>query len=271
MSQLSSLLDAATTAALQSGNILLNYYGNVQDIQNKNFAGDLVTEADIASEKALFDYIKKNFPDHGILGEESGAINVESPWQWVVDPLDGTTNFAHKHPMFCVSIGILYENRPVVGVIYNPLYKELFSAAEGLGATLNKTPIHVSKISSLDKSILATGFPYDRKQVKDNNYKEFCLLTHLTQGVRRAGSAALDLAYTAAGRLEGYWEKGIKPWDIAAGIIIVREAGGTITRYDGSPIDGVNEERILATNGHIHHELSQTLCECKEKASLHDA
>lgn len=253
------LLECAVEAARLGGKVLMDFYGKIKHINEKHDKGDLVTEADIAAEKVIFSFIQKSFPDHGLLGEESGAVNAASPWQWIIDPLDGTTNFAHAHPMFAVSIGILHEGKPVAGVIYNPYYNELFQASLGGGARLNGSPIFVSKVAELDKSLLASGFPYDRRSNSDNNYKEFCCLTHATQGVRRCGSAALDLAFVAAGRVDGYWERGIKPWDIAAGIIIVREAGGLVTRYDATPLEGVQEERLLATNGRIHGALSREL------------
>lgn len=259
---LQRFLDTAICAAKLGGETLMSFYGKIKNIQSKQFKGDLVTEADLASETAIIHYLQKKLPDHSILAEESGALQTDSPWQWVIDPLDGTTNFAHHHPLFAVSIGLLYQNKPVVGVVYNPVYQELFQAAEGLGAKLNGNPIHVSQVESLDDSLLASGFPYDRRRTADNNYKEFCHLTHLTQGVRRGGSAALDLAYVAAGRLEGYWERGIKAWDVAAGIVIVQEAGGTTSRYNGDPLEDIHEERILATNGLIHAAISKELAGC---------
>lgn len=238
---------------------MLSFYGKLHHIQNKQVPGDLVTEADIAAEKAIISFIAQKFPTHSILGEESGHHSAKSDWQWVIDPLDGTTNFAHTHPMFCVSIAILYEGIPTIGVVYNPYHNELFYAARGLGAFLNEKRIGVSKVARLEESLLATGFPYDRRENEENNYKEFCRLTHRTQGVRRGGSAALDLAYVAAGRVDGYWELGIKPWDIAAGIVLVEEAGGTVSRYDQTPLADLSEGRILATNGHLHAALSQAL------------
>jgi myo-inositol-1(or 4)-monophosphatase len=175
----------------------------------------------------------------------------ENRFLWAVDPLDGTTNFAHRYPAFAVSIGLLIDGEPAVGVVYEPLRDELFFAARGLGAFLNYRPIRVSATEGLAKSLLVTGFAYDRRETDDNNYAEFCHFTHLSQGVRRGGSASLDLAYVAAGRLDGYWERGLSPWDIAAGIVLVREAGGTVSAYDGSPFD-IDSGRILASNGLLH-------------------
>ncbi|HEY9704450.1 MAG TPA: inositol monophosphatase family protein, partial [Allocoleopsis sp.] len=193
------------------------------------------------------------------LGEESGKLgNENSKYLWAVDPLDGTTNFAHQYPFFTVSIGLLIDGISSVGVIFDPFHNELYSAAKNLGATCNGKKIKVSQIKELNKSLLVTGFAYDRRETTDNNYAEFCHLTHLTQGVRRSGAASIDLAHVACGRLDGYWERGLSPWDITAGIIIVEEAGGKITAYNQSPIV-INSGRILATNGHIHSQLSDAL------------
>ncbi|MFM7577954.1 MAG: inositol monophosphatase family protein, partial [Microcystaceae cyanobacterium] len=182
---------------------------------------------------------------------------------WAIDPLDGTTNYAHGYPLACVSVGLMVKGVPVVGAIYNPFRRELFRAAQGLGATLNRRPIRVSATPTLEKSLLVTGFAYDRCTTPDNNYAEFCYLTHLTQGVRRSGSAALDLTEVACGRLDGYWERGIKPWDIVAGLVILAEAGGKATAYNETPLD-LTSGRILATNGVIHHQLSQALGQSRQ-------
>jgi myo-inositol-1(or 4)-monophosphatase len=205
--------------------------------------------------------LKRHFPHHQILSEEAGySGEQESDYLWAIDPLDGTTNYAHSYPISCVSIGLMLEGVPQVGVVYNPFRQELFRGARGLGATLNRHPIQVSHTPTLEQSLLVSGFAYDRRETPDNNYAEFCYLTHLTQGVRRSGSAALDLTDVACGRLDGYWERGIRPWDIAAGLVILEEAGGKATAYDGSPI-AIESGRILATNGQIHGSLSQALKE----------
>lgn len=257
--QLQLFLDIATEAVLRAGTILQDYWGNLEKIEEKGVAGDLVTEADRKAEVAVLNVLRDRVPEHPILAEESGQIGeTQSPYLWAIDPLDGTTNYAHGYPVACVSVALLIEGTPEVGAIYNPFHNELFRAARGLGATLNYRPIRVSQTADLSRSLLATGFAYDRRQTKDNNYAEFCHLTHLTQGVRRAGSAALDLAAVACGRFEGYWERGLKPWDIAAGIVLVEEAGGKITAYDRSPV-AIASGRILATNGKIHTSLSQAL------------
>jgi myo-inositol-1(or 4)-monophosphatase len=259
LNQLQILLDVATEAALAAGAILQAYWGNLEAIEEKGRPGDLVTEADKAAEAAILQILHRHVPDHKILAEESGQLgNQESAYLWAIDPLDGTTNYAHQYPASAVSVGLLIDGIPQVGAIFDPFREELFRAAKGLGATRNRRPIRVSDTATLEKSLLVTGFAYDRRQTTDNNYAEFCHLTHLTQGVRRSGSAALDLAYVACGRLDGYWERGLSPWDIAAGIVLVEEAGGTVTAYDRSPLN-ISSGRILATNGPLHSSLSQAL------------
>lgn len=256
---LAILLDVATEAAQAGGAILQSYWGKLENIREKGRPGDLLTEADQAAEAAVLAVLKRHCPDHQILAEESGAIgNPDSPYLWAVDPLDGTTNYAHQYPFSATSVALLIEGVPQVGAIYDPFHRELFRAAKGLGATRNRQKIHVSNINNLSQSLLVTGFAYDRRETPDNNYAEFCRMTHLTQGVRRGGAACLDLAYVACGRLDGYWERGLSPWDIAAGIILVQEAGGLVTAYDQSP-QRLDTGRLLATNGLIHQSLSQEL------------
>lgn len=253
-------LDIATEAALAAGVVLQDYLGKLEDaITEKGRPGDLVTAADKASEQVILEVLRRHFPQHSILAEESGKLgNQDNDFLWAIDPLDGTTNYAHQYPCFAISIGLLIQGVPKVGVIYDPFHNELFRAAAGLGATRNRRPIQVSQTAELGKSLLVSGFAYDRRETTDNNYAEFCHLTHLTQGVRRGGAAALDLAYVACGRVDGYWERGIAPWDVAAGIILVQEAGGKVTAYDGTPIK-IESGRILSTNGHLHDSLSQEL------------
>lgn len=256
--ELQIFLEIATEAALAAGAVLQSYLGKLDTITEKGRPGDLVTAADKASEAAVLDVLRRHLPNHAILAEESGKLGAESEYLWAIDPLDGTTNYAHQYPFFAVSIGLLIAGSPQVGVIFDPFHDELFRAAHGLGATCNRLPIQVSATAQLSKSLLVTGFAYDRRETADNNYAEFCHLTHLTQGVRRSGSASLDLAHVACGRLDGYWERGIAPWDIAAGVVLLTEAGGKVTAYDGSPLN-IESGRILATNGHIHSSLSQEL------------
>ncbi|KAM3094971.1 inositol monophosphatase family protein [Phormidesmis sp. 146-35] len=261
MPHLQILLDIATEAALSGGAVLQNYWGKLEDIQEKGRSGDLVTEADKAAEKAILEVLHRHVPDHPILAEESGKLEgLASNYLWAIDPLDGTTNYAHQYPFVAVSIGLLIDGIPQVGVVYDPIRQELFRAAKGLGATCNRRPMQVSQTDDLSKSLLVTGFAYDRRQTSDTNYAEFAHLTHLTQGVRRDGAAALDLAYVACGRLDGYWERGLSIWDMAAGVVLVQEAGGRVTAYDRTPFQ-LSSGRILATNSQIHDSLSQALLE----------
>ncbi len=258
-SQLQIFLDVATEAVLAAGTVLQDYWGNLETIEEKGRPGDLVTEADKAAEATILRVLHQHVPDHNILTEESGQLgNQESTCLWAIDPLDGTTNYAHQYPVAAVSVGLMIGGVPQVGAIFDPFRQELFRAAKGLGATRNRRPMQVSETKALEKSLLVTGFAYDRRQTTDNNYAEFCHLTHLTQGVRRSGSAALDLAYVACGRFDGFWERGLSPWDMTAGIVLVEEAGGAVTAYDRSPLD-ITSGRILATNGQLHTPLSQAL------------
>lgn len=251
----------AIEASKLGSKVLLQYWGNLQNIQEKGGAGsgDLVTEADRLSEETIIRYLQDSCPKHSILGEESGLLAVDgAEFNWAIDPLDGTTNYSHQLPFAAVSISLLYRGNPIVGVVNNPFIGELFSAGLNCGAFLNDQPIRVSMVDSLGKSMLATGFAYDRRSTWDNNYAEFCYLMHLSQGVRRIGSASLDLAYVACGRFDGYWERGLKIWDIAAGVLLVREAGGVVSSYENGPLDLLSG-RILATNGHIHRTMSKAL------------
>ena len=259
--ELLTFLDIASEAALAAGAILQDKFCNLENIQNKGRPGDLITEADKAAEAIILKKLDRHLPDHQILAEESGTLGGNnSKYLWAIDPLDGTTNYAHGYPVSAVSIGLMVDGIPQVGVVYNPFRNELLRAATGYGATCNRRPIKVSHTKELADTILITGFAYDRRETTDNNYAEFCYLTHLTQGVRRSGSASIDLTDVALGRLDGYWERGLSPWDITAGIVILQEAGGKVTAYDGSPVD-INSGRLLATNGLIHDSLSQALQE----------
>ncbi|NCJ06850.1 inositol monophosphatase [Synechococcales cyanobacterium C] len=259
-------LDIATEAALAGGAVLQQYWGKLDHVIEKGRSGDLVTEADTAAEAAILAVIQRHLPDHPILAEEAGALgNSDSPFLWAIDPLDGTTNYAHQYPFSASSIALLIDGIPQVGVVYDPFHQELFRAATGLGATRNRQPMSVSQTSKLSQSLLVTGFAYDRRETPDNNYAEFCHLTHLTQGVRRGGAASVDLAYVACGRLDGYWERGLSPWDIAAGIVLVQEAGGQVTAYDQSP-QILESGRLLATNGLIHEALSDVLIQVEPLA-----
>ncbi len=260
--QLRQFLAVATEAAQAGGAILQEFWGKLTSIEEKGRSGDLVTNADRASEAAILEIFARHLPDHAILAEESGRNVIESPYLWAIDPLDGTTNYAHQYPFYAVSIGLLVNGIPSIGVVYAPFLNELYCAATGLGATCNGQPIHVSTTAQLKDSLLVSGFAYDRRDTPDNNYAEFCRLTHLTQGVRRGGSAACDLAFVACGRLDGYWERGLAPWDLAAGVVLVQEAGGQVSAYDGQPF-AIESGRILASNGSIHAAMSDVLVECQ--------
>ncbi len=266
MNNAQTLLDIATLSAIAGGNVLKKYWGKLKTIEEKA-PGDLVTAADRESEIAILEVINRHCPSHGILAEESGGQgDRQSSILWVIDPLDGTTNFTHQYPMSSVSIGVLVEGQPTIGVIYDPFRDELFLGGLGLGAFLeyqgDRVPIRVSQCQELKRSLLITGFAYDRTQTIDNNYAEFCHFTHITHGVRRGGSAALDLAYIACGRLDGYWERGLSPWDMAAGVALVRSAGGIVTAYDGTDYE-LYSGRILATNAALHPQMVRELAKVK--------
>ncbi len=252
-------VDRAEPIAREAGALLRGFYARGVETEYKTDV-DLVTEADRRSEALILARLSEAFPDHGIFGEEGTRRQLDSEYRWHVDPLDGTTNFAHGFPVFCVSLGL--EHRPsgtagdgvlVAAVLYDPLRDEMFTAERGKGALLNGRAIHVSKTPSLSKALLATGFP-SKSRHRDPNphfYHEFTMRSH---GVRRAGSAALDLAYVAAGRVDAYWEFRLNPWDTAAGALLVLEAGGTLTRFDGSPFL-LDSREVLATNGPLEAEL----------------
>jgi len=218
---------------------------------------DLVTEMDVASEKLVLDAIRARYPDHAILAEESGDHAGGTGYKWVVDPLDGTTNYAHGLPIYCVSIGLEQDGKPVLGVIYAPNLDELYCAELGQGATLNGRPIHVSTTGEVAKSVLVTGFPYD-VAIKSSNLAHFNKFIHRAQAVRRLGSAAIDMAWVAAGRFDGFWEPRLAPWDMCAGCVIVGEAGGQVTGYHGNPFSIYGRE-VLASNGLVHREMQDIL------------
>ncbi len=247
------MLNFIIDTVYQAGNLLKQYYNSELTIQTKSTDRDLVTQADLDSEKILVSAIEKQFPTHAILAEEGGQMG-NADYLWLIDPLDGTTNFAHGHPMFCISVGLVYRGETCLAVILDPLRNELFVAEKDKGARLNEKPIMVSQTKSLNTAVVATGFPYDRATNPHNNLKEFGTIMPLVQGIRRGGSAALDLAYVASGRLDGYWEFHLKPWDVAAGVLIVREAGGCVTYPDGSPWQW-NRDSLVAGNVDIHQQI----------------
>ena len=243
-------------AACNGGKILQEHFGNLRSVRKKG-AIDLVTEADIRSEAAIIDTITGTFPDHAILAEESGT-HAGSGGRWIIDPLDGTTNFAHNLPLFCVSIAFASDHEILAGFVLAPLLGELFVGAKDQGAQLNGAPILVSTTQTLTDSLLVTGFPYDHPTIFDRLMARFGRCLTATQGVRRLGSAALDLCYVANGRFDGFWEQHLKPWDTAAGFLIAREAGARTTVFSGAPYSIDNDE-IVSTNGNIHDELLNLL------------
>lgn len=251
-------LEAAISASREAGALLLKYAGAGFRIEYKNPI-NLVTDADHAAEQCIIDRIKAHFPTHRFLAEERGRVEKElSPYLWIIDPLDGTTNFAHGYPAYCVSIGLEYEERCVLGVIFDPSRNELFTAIEHGGARLNGRPIRVSYTMTLDSSLLVTGFAYDIRETPRNNLNHFSNFSLKAQGLRRTGSAALDLCYVAAGRFDGFWEVRLNPWDMAAGSVIVREAGGQLTDFSGKDLSIYGQE-LVASNGQIHDAMLAVL------------
>jgi myo-inositol-1(or 4)-monophosphatase len=242
--------------AREAGALLLTYFQQRLKIEYKGDA-DLVTAADRAAEALIRERITQQFPSHDVLGEEQGLNDQGSDYRWYVDPLDGTTNFAHGYPVFAVSMALEHRDsqqaRRIAGVVYDPTRDELFTAEQGKGAHLNGKPIHVSKIAQLKECLVATGFP-SHKRHKNPNIHFYHQITLRTHGVRRAGSAALDLCNVASGRFDGFWEFNLNPWDTAAGVLIVEEAGGRVTRFDGSPFE-LNSSETLASNGLVHDAL----------------
>ncbi|OEU45595.1 MAG: inositol monophosphatase [Desulfobacterales bacterium S7086C20] len=250
-------MDVGLAAAARAGEILLGFWGKRHTVKKKGVK-DLVTEADLASEKAITGIIRRAFPEHTIHAEESGLVFGRGSHRWIIDPLDGTTNFAHDLPGFTVSIAFAYEENPVFGLVLNPVTKELFSGMQGRGARLNGNAIHVSGVKDIGEALLVTGFPYESKPIVQLLMQRFerCLMA--AQGVRRLGSAALDLCYVACGRFDGFWEQNLAPWDTAAGVVIAREAGASVTDFSTEAY-GIEKKEILATNGLVHEELAKLL------------
>ena len=256
--QLQKFSQVSIKAANIGGEILMKNYGKISNIENKKTRWDLVTEVDVESEKNILAYLEKETPNITILAEESGLREKDHGLCWCIDPLDGTTNFAHGYPLFATSVGLTWNNIPILGSISIPFLKEIYWAAPTIGAFCNNKPIKVSSSNKLIDTLLVTGFAYDRLNVNDNNYAEFCWLTHRTRGVRRGGAAAVDLAFIASGRLDGYWERGLAKWDMAAGVPLVELAGGVVTNYPQGDFD-LNNGRIFASNPQIEKELKDEL------------
>jgi myo-inositol-1(or 4)-monophosphatase len=247
-----NFLPAMSAIGREAGALLMHYFHQHLKIEYKGDA-DLVTAADRAAEVLIRERIREQWPSHDVLGEEQGLNDQGSEYRWYVDPLDGTTNFAHGYPVFCVSLALEHKGRRVAGVVYDPTRDELFSAEAGRGAQLNGEAMHVSKTAALKESLLGTGFPSHKRHKNPNIYFYHQITLH-THGVRRAGSAALDLCNVACGRYDGFWEFNLNPWDTAAGVLIVEEAGGKVTRFDGSPFE-LNSRETLGSNGLIHDAL----------------
>jgi myo-inositol-1(or 4)-monophosphatase len=258
------MLELALRAAREAGAILQEYAARGFQITNKGRI-NLVTEADLASERHIKELINSQFPTHRILAEESGVsadTGTPDDYCWIIDPLDGTTNFSHGFPCYAVSIGLEHRGVMVAGVIYDPTRNEMFAAEKGAGATLNGERIRVSEIDHLERALLVTGFPYDVRERMDVYMPAWRKFLERAQGVRRLGAAAIDMCAIAAGRMDGFWELGLNAWDTAAGWIIIEEAGGLVTKMDGSPFDNYSAS-LLCTNGRIHAEMLAVLEEVR--------
>jgi len=247
-----TVLEIAQRLAREAGAIQRERYDTVIEVGTKSSAVDLVTEVDRACEALLVETLERERPADAVLAEEGGGQDAEgATWRWIIDPLDGTTNYAHGYPRFCVSIGVEYEGEREVGVVYDPLLDELYHAVHGGGAFLNDRPIRVTNESELGRGLVATGFAYDRLTSDDNNLEHFAAFLQSARALRRDGSAALDLCYVAAGRLEGFWELKLHAWDVAAGALIVEEAGGRVSDMRGGAMPRSGSE-VVASNGHVH-------------------
>lgn len=253
------MINIAVEAAKEAGNFLKFSIGRVRTVETKKGEErNLVSEIDKMSEEKIISIIKRHYPHHAILAEESGSSAAPSDYKWIIDPLDGTTNFVHGVPIFCVTIAIEQKGELVAGVVFDPNLNELFTAERGSGAYLNGRRIHVSQTSTLIQSLLVTGFPYDIAKNPDHAIDRFVNFLMTSRSVRRLGSAALDLSYVAAGRFDGFWEVNLHPWDTAAGILLTKEAGGLVTDFAAGP-PSIYKPQILASNGRIHNEMMEVL------------
>ena len=255
--QLDDLQTIAIQAARESGRIQKEWLRKEKRIEFKGEI-NLVTDVDRRCEQRIIEIIRGAFPDHNILTEETPLPLLSSPFRWIIDPLDGTTNYAHGYPRFCTSIALEREGRVMVGAVYDPLLDELFVAQEGKGAFLNGERIAVSATDRLINALLCTGFPYDLRESRENNLDYFNRFIMEARAIRRDGSAALDLCYVAAGRFDGFWELKLHPWDVAAGKLLVEEAGGRVTDFRGGPLD-IEGTETLASNGKIHADMVRVL------------
>jgi myo-inositol-1(or 4)-monophosphatase len=252
------MLDFAIQTATEAGKLVRDNFGRAIDVAYKSSSIDLVTEVDLLSEGFIKERISTYYPKHQILAEESGLKETASAYRWLIDPLDGTSNYAHGYPFFCVSVALEHQGEVVLGVAYDPIREELFTAERGNGATLNGRTVAISRTEKLADSLLATGFPYDVRMRPEESLDYFGRFVHTAQAIRRDGSAVLDLCYLACGRFDGFWELGLKPWDVATGRLMIEEAGGRVTKFDGSRFS-VYEPEMLATNGRIHDEMITVL------------
>jgi myo-inositol-1(or 4)-monophosphatase len=241
-------------AAQEAGKIILQYFNGAFTIDHKDGINNLVTEVDKLAEGRIIEIIRKDFPSHSIISEEVGELMQQSDYQWIIDPIDGTVNFAHGVPICCVSIALMHLDKLIAGAVYNPMMNEFFFAERGKGATLNGQPISISKKNDFETALLVTGFPYNWPDVGEHPVKVFERFVLKGLPVRRLGSAALDLCWVACGRFDGFWEYNLSPWDVAAGYLLVEEAGGKITNFEGAPYN-VFDKQTLATNGLIHEDM----------------
>jgi myo-inositol-1(or 4)-monophosphatase len=254
---LESIKYVGLSAAFSGAGVLMKYYGNTLDIRKKGEI-DLVTQADIESETIIIETLKQSFPDHAVLAEESGLNTGVEKCRWIIDPLDGTTNFTHQIGFFAVSIAFEYNEEVVFGVVLNPVTQELFVGIKGQGTTLNGRPIFVSTVGTMKESFLVTGFPYNHKKIFEPLTQRFSRCLAASLAVRRLGAASVDLCYVACGRFDGFWEQNLKPWDTAAGYIIAKEAGARITDFSDN-LFTIDQNEILATNSNIHEEMLSLL------------
>jgi myo-inositol-1(or 4)-monophosphatase len=255
--QLDDLQDLAIRAVRESGAIQKEWLGKDKKVELKGEI-NLVTEVDKRCEQRIVEIIRKAFPEHNILTEETPMPELPSPYRWIIDPLDGTTNYAHGYPCFCTSLALELEGEVVLGAVYDPLLDELFTAQKGRGSFLNNERLSVSATKQLTSALICTGFPYDLRESRENNLDHFNRFIIEAQAIRRDGAAALDLCYVAAGRFDGFWELKLYPWDVAAGKLLVEEASGTVTDFHGGPLD-IYGQQILASNGKIHQEMIRVL------------
>jgi myo-inositol-1(or 4)-monophosphatase len=252
VNEVTELMELAERMARAAGQIHRERYETDLDVHTKSASIDLVTEVDRACEALIVETLRSERPDDAVLAEEgSGDDRPDAAWRWIIDPLDGTMNYAHGYPRFCVSIGVEHGGVPTLGAVYDPLLDEFFAAVRGAGASLNERALRVSSEDTLERALLSTGFAYDVHRSEKDNLDHFAHFVKAARGLRRDGSAALDLCYVAAGRLDGYWELKLHPWDVAAGNLIVEEAGGRVSDFSGAPSSGSGRE-ILASNGRIH-------------------